>query len=190
MVMHSRQAPPAAAELRLKALFLAGLDGDARAYHAFLQALGAHLRAYLRKRLFRMPDDIEDIVQEVLIAVHNGRHTYLADQPLTAWIHAIARYKVTDFLRRRAQREALHDPLDDDADIFSESDEEAAMARRDVEKLLAGLPDRHRLPLVHVKLQGLSVTETAKLTGFSESAVKVGIHRGLKSLAAKMRGAS
>ena len=46
---------------------------------------------------------------------------------------------------------------------------------------------RQRLPIVHVKLEGLSVAETASLTGMSESAIKVGVHRGLKALAAKIR---
>jgi RNA polymerase sigma-70 factor (ECF subfamily) len=182
------QALSQATEVRLRALLLAGLDGDGQSYHVFLQALGAHLRAFLRKRLYHLPDDIEDIVQEILIAVHNGRHTYLASQPLTAWTHAIARYKVADYLRSRYRHEALHDPLDDQNELFAESDEDAADARRDVEKLLAQLPDRHRLPILHVKLQGLSVAETAQLTGLSESAVKVGVHRGLKALAAKIQG--
>ncbi len=60
-------------------------------------------------------------------------------------------------------------------------------ARRDIAKLLDTLPDRQRLPIVHVKIEGLSVLEAARLTGMSESAVKVGVHRGLKALAAKLR---
>nr|MCU0805183.1 RNA polymerase subunit sigma [Burkholderiales bacterium] len=67
---------------------------------------------------------------------------------------------------------------------------DAAEARRDLAKLLAELPDRHRLPIVHVKIEGLSVAETAQRTGMSESAVKIGVHRGLKALAAKIRGSS
>lgn len=177
-----------AAEDRLKALFLKGLDGESAAYHAFLDGLGSHLRAFLRKRLYGLQDELEDIVQEILIAVHNGRHTYRADQPLTAWVHAIARYKLTDFLRGRARHEARNDPLDEQAELFAASDDEAAQARRDVGKLLEQLPDKQRLPILHVKLQGLSVAETAQLTGLSESAVKVGVHRGLKALAARIRG--
>jgi len=50
------------------------------------------------------------------------------------------------------------------------------------------LPNQQRLPIVHVKLEGLSVAEAAKRTGMSESAVKVGVHRGLKALAAIIRG--
>lgn len=177
-----------ASEDRLRELLLRGLAGDNAAYHVFLKELSAHLRAFLRGRLSRLPDDVEDLVQETLLAVHNQRHTYDAGQPLTAWIHAIARYKLVDLLRRRAGREALNDPLDDEPGIFARSDSEAADARRDLAKLLARLPDRQRLPILHMKLEGLSVVETARATGMSEAAVKVGVHRGLKALAALIRG--
>jgi RNA polymerase sigma-70 factor (ECF subfamily) len=169
-------------------LLVRGLAGDGAAYHAFLKDLSGFLRAYLRGRLAGIPDEVEDLVQETLLAVHNQRHTYDASQPLTAWVHAIARYKMIDFLRRRAGREAMNDPLDDDDEFLGTSDEAAREAKRDVATLLAKLPDRHRLPIVHVKIEGLSVAETSKLTGMSESAVKIGIHRGLKALAALIRG--
>jgi len=175
-------------EERLRSLFLRGLAGDAVAYRDCLQQLARHLRAFLARRLFGWPDEVEDLVQECLLAMHNQRHTYQSDQPLTAWAHAIARYKLIDLLRAKSAREALHEPLDDEMALFAESATEASDARRDVQALLAQLPDRHRLPIVHVKLEGLSVAETARLTGMSESAVKVGIHRGLKALAAKLRG--
>ena len=119
--------------------------------------------------------------------MHNQRHTYQPEQPLTAWVHAIARYKMIDFLRAKAGREALNDPLDDDLEIFVESAIDASDTRRDLNGLLDTLPDRQRLPIVHVKLEGLSVVETAQRTGMSESAIKVGIHRGLKALALKIR---
>ncbi|MBG6070321.1 MULTISPECIES: sigma-70 family RNA polymerase sigma factor [unclassified Polaromonas] len=175
-------------EIRLRGLMLQGLEGDAAAYHQFLKALSAHLRAYFRKRLFQRTDEVEDIVQDTLIAVHNQRHTYRTDQPLTAWVHAIARYKLIDLLRARASGESLNVPLDDELELFAASDTEAREAKRDLDALLAGLPDRQRLPIVHVKIEGLSVVEAAQLTGMSESAIKIGVHRGLKALAAKIRG--
>ena len=174
-------------EERLRTLLIQALEGDAASYHTFLQDLTGHLRALLRKRLQYLPYDIEDIVQEILLAVHNGRHTWRPDDPLTAWINAIARYKLADHLRARSRREALQDPLDDEAEIFAASDTEPADARRDVHKLLDQLPDRQRLPIVHVKLRGLSVEETSRLTGLSESAVKVGVHRGLRALALALK---
>ena len=175
-------------EDRLKTLLMRGLAGDNAAYQMFLSELSAHLRAFLRRRLIQLPDEVEDLVQEALLAVHNQRHTYDPGQPLSAWVHAIARYKLVDLLRRRAVHETLNDPLDETMDVFSNSDTEAAEARRDLNKLLADLPDQQRLPIVHTKLEGLSVKETAELTGMSESAIKVGVHRGLKALALKIRG--
>ena len=177
-----------AIEDRLRDLLIRGLAGDASSYYAFLKDLSTHLRAFLKRRLSRLPDEVEDLVQETLLAVHNQRHTYDAGQPLTAWVHAIARYKLVDLLRRRAGRDALNDPLDDELAVFAESATEASDARRDLGKLLERLPDGQRRPIIHMKLEGLSVVEAARLTGMSESAVKVGVHRGLKALAAMIRG--
>ncbi|OYT91882.1 MAG: RNA polymerase subunit sigma [Burkholderiales bacterium PBB3] len=173
-----------AGEDRLRSLFLQGLAGDAAAYQAFLKDMSAHLRAFFKRRLASLPDDIEDLVQETLLALHNQRHTYQSAQPLTAWVHAIARYKLIDLFRARGSREALHEPLEDDLLVFAASDTDASDARRDLGRLLEQLPDHQRLPILHMKLEGLSVIETAQVTGMSESAVKVGVHRGLKALAA------
>lgn len=177
-----------AREALLQGLLLRGLAGDALAYREFLAALALHVRGFLRRRLHQRPAEVEDVLQEVLLAVHNARHTYQAQQPLTVWVQAIARYKLADYLRRYAHHEALHDLLEDDSDLFGISDEAPAQASRDLGKLLGRLPERQRLPIVHVKLQGLSVEETARITGLSSSAVKIGIHRGLKALARLIRG--
>jgi RNA polymerase sigma-70 factor (ECF subfamily) len=174
------------AERTLHGLLVEALGGDAVAYRRFLDALAGHLRAYYRRRLFALPDEVEDLVQEALIAVHNQRHTYDAAQPLTAWVYAIARYKMVDLLRHRAGREAITDPYDDES-LFASSDRDAADAKRDLEKLLLRLPDRHRLPILHVKIEGRSVEEAAAMTGMSVSAIKVGVHRGLKALARMIR---
>ncbi|AFO47819.1 MULTISPECIES: sigma-70 family RNA polymerase sigma factor [Pseudomonas] len=179
-----------AREARLKALLLRGLTGDQLAYQDFLGTLALHVRAFLRSRLSRRPAEIEDMVQDVLLAVHNARHTYQPQQPLTAWVQAIARYKLADHLRSVSRRDARHDVLDDDAQLFAVSEVESAEASRDLTKLLKQLPERQRLPIVHVKLEGLSVEETAQLTGLSSSAVKVGIHRGLKALSRLIGGAN
>ncbi|WP_051958611.1 sigma-70 family RNA polymerase sigma factor [Janthinobacterium sp. RA13] len=177
-------------ELRLHGLMLRGLDGDAAAYRSFLQATSGHLRAFLRKRLQRWPDDVEDLVQECLLAIHNQRLTYDTGVPLTSWIHAIARYKLIDWLRRHARREAQHlqyDEEDSAQELFSSADAEAAEASRDLAKLLASLPAQQRDAIVHTKLDGWSVRDTAAAMGISEASVKVAVHRGLKALAANLR---
>jgi RNA polymerase sigma-70 factor (ECF subfamily) len=174
-------------EDRLKDLLVRGLAGDAVAYHELLMDLSAHLRAFLRRRLGQLSDEVEDLVQETLLAIHNQRHTFDPAQPLTAWVHAIAKYKLIDAFRRRARRDVLTVPLDDAHAVLAATDVEPAEARRDLAKLLDGLPARQRLPIVYMKIEGLSVVETARRTGMSISAVKVAVHRGLKALAAKIR---
>ena len=174
----------------LRALLLLALAGDNAAYCEFLTRAGARARAYFRRRLAAYPDDVEDLVQETLLAMHNQRHTYRPAQPLTPWLHAIARYKLIDLLRVRMPRSAVEVEIDDESgdEALHASDALAAEARRDLTQLLATLPDRFRLPIVHVKLEGLSVAEASAQLGISESAVKIGIHRGLKLLAAKVAG--
>lgn len=182
--------PSGTQEARLRSLLVVALSGDDAAYHTFLTELGGRLRAFMRKRLGGLPNDVEDLVQETLLAVHNQRHTYDPAQPLTPWVHAIAKYKLVDLMRSRTSREALNDPLDDEAEVFAGSDTEAADAHLDIEGLLGQLPERQRVPIICTKMNGLSVSEAAKLTGMTESAIKVGVHRGLKALAAKIRAGS
>ncbi|HBS79639.1 MAG TPA: RNA polymerase subunit sigma, partial [Pseudomonas sp.] len=116
------------------------------------------------------------------------RHTYRREQPVTAWVQAIARYKLMDHFRAHARHDALNDSLSDQAELLAGEDHQAQQAQRDLARLLEQLPDKQRLPILHVKLQGLSVEETARRTGLSASAVKVGVHRGLKALAALIGG--
>ena len=174
-------------EERLRTLMLKSLTGDGSSYRVFMNELSMHLRSFLRRRVARQPEEIEDLVQELLLAIHNQRHTYNAKLPLTAWVHAIARYKVIDWLRRRSRHDLLNDSLDDCEELFAAPENEAAEASHDIAKLLQQLPERQRLPIQYVKIEGGSVADTAKRTGMSESAVKIGIHRGLKALAASIR---
>ena len=75
----------------LRALLLLALAGDNAAYASFLGHVGARLRGHFRCRTAAFPDDVEDLVQEAMLAIHNQRHTYRSEQSLTAWLYAIAR---------------------------------------------------------------------------------------------------
>ena len=96
-------------------------------------------------------------------------------------MYGIAHYKLVDMLRARGSRAHMNVPLEEDMDIFDTADGDATDARHDLEGLLQSLPDKQRLPIMHMKIEGLSVAETARKTGLSESAVKVGVHSGLKT---------
>jgi RNA polymerase sigma-70 factor (ECF subfamily) len=175
----------AAPESELKALMLAGLRGDAAAYRTLLARIGDHMRGYFRTRLARFgrsPADAEDLVQEALLAIHTRRETYDPNEPFTPWMHAIARYKLIDHLRRR-HMEVSDIPAEDIEAAMAETDDHAGVeSALDLKTLMAQLPDKMRRAIECVKVEGLSVEEAAQRCGMSESAIKVSVHRGLKAL--------
>jgi RNA polymerase sigma-70 factor, ECF subfamily len=160
-----------------------GFAGDEAAYRRCLTGLSEYLRAYFRRRLMRDRDEVEDLVQETLLAIHTRRHTYRTDQPLTAWVHGIARYKLADWFRGHGGRVGSLDSLDDHENFFQDDLTAACDTARDIESQLAQLPDRWRIPIQLTKLEGQSVRDAAAACGMTESAIKVGVHRGLRALA-------
>ncbi|HQN51413.1 MAG TPA: sigma-70 family RNA polymerase sigma factor [Phenylobacterium sp.] len=166
-------------EDRLKALMLRGQAGDAAAWRELLALLSVRLRMFFARRLDGGAD-VEDLVQETLLAVHRRRMTYDPAQPFTAWAHAIAKYKLIDHWRRNRSRR--HEPLDDLADFLAAPETEAPETRGDLDRVLAHLPDRQQKLVRDVKLQGLSLAEAGARAGISEGAAKVALHRALKAL--------
>jgi RNA polymerase sigma-70 factor (ECF subfamily) len=153
-----------------------------------LDRLGGHLRAYFKGRLARVgrgATEAEDLVQEALLAIHTRRHTYDSDEPLTPWVHAIARYKLIDHLRR-TRASMTHVPLEQAEEVMARDDHAGAESAYDLHRLLSGLPEKMRQAIECVKLDGLSVAEAARRCRMSESAVKVNVHRGLRALAASI----
>lgn len=172
-----------ATEARLKDMLLRALDGDQAAYHRFLTELGSLLRGFVQRQLARLnrtDHDVDDIVQEALLAVHGRRHTYDREVPVTAWAHAIARYKLIDFLRSTEYR-AQNLPLDEAEELIGEDGTRTQIVF-DVRRVISSLPDRLRTSTELTKIEGLTAAEAAARTGMSEAAIKVNVHRALKAM--------
>lgn len=162
------------------------LGGDARAHEEMLRLLAPLLRSYFMRRIYDAAQDADDLVQESLIAIHTRRATYDLSRPLMPWVYAIARYKLIDHFRR-AGAAAPNEELQEAH--ASDEFEAACAARMDVETLLYGLPEKQRLAIRATRIEGKSIADVAALHGWTESDVKVSVHRGLKTLAARFRGA-
>lgn len=172
-------------EAQLRHWMVAGLDGDAAAHAQLLKSLVPLLRSFFGRRLRGAADDVEDLVQDTLIAIHTRRATYDRDRPFTAWAYAVARYKMIDHFRRTRQ----HVPVDDLEDILmTEGFEDAVSARLDVDRLLEGISPKQARAIRQTKVNGLSIAEAAESAGISEADVKVSVHRGLKALADRLKG--
>jgi RNA polymerase sigma-70 factor (ECF subfamily) len=171
-------------EPALRSLMLAGLEGDEASHKALLMRLSTHLRAYFKGQLMRIgrgPADAEDLVQETVMALHTRRHTYDRSQLFTPWVYAIARYRLIDYLRR-TKKSVMDVPVEEADEVLAADDPEAVESTLDLETLMAQVSPRVSQAIRYVKLDGLSVSETAARTGMSPSAVKVSVHRGLKAL--------
>jgi RNA polymerase sigma factor (sigma-70 family) len=174
-------------EQQLKPIWLLALAGDNQAYQQALTLMANRLRGYFAQRLTARHADVEDLVQETLMAVHLKRATYDDQYPVTAWVLGIGKYKLVDYWRRHARTDALTDDIeltDPNALIAPEPQQGST---HDIHVLLQTLPAGQRLAIELTKLKGLSIREAAQQTGMSESAMKVSVHRGLKRLARQMQ---
>lgn len=158
------------------------LDGDCDAYARLLSALTAELRRTIRARARSAGLEPEDVVQEVLMALHAKRNTWIRGTPVAPWVSAIARNKIVDAHRRRGRRPevdfesvvaSLQQPGDDGADLS-----------RDLALGLASLPVNQRKVVEAISLQGYSAQETASLLRMSAVGVRVTLHRAIKTLTA------
>jgi RNA polymerase sigma-70 factor (ECF subfamily) len=171
------------------ALMQRAVAGDEAAYGRLLRLIAPVLRAMARRGLARagQPTDLsEDIVQEVLLAVHLKRHTWDPAAPFGPWLFAIARNKLIDALRRRGRRVFVD--IDEFADILPGEPEKETASQHEVDQHLDGLPPRQRDVLRSIAVDSASIRETAVKLAMSEGAVRVALHRALSTLAAKLRG--
>ncbi|MGA7539659.1 MAG: sigma-70 family RNA polymerase sigma factor [Steroidobacteraceae bacterium] len=172
-------------EERLRPLMTRSLEGDSGAHRQLLGILGRYLRGYFARRIGSASAEVEDLVQETLLAVHLKRDSYDRSLPFTPWAYALARYKLIDHLRRRHR--SMQVPLEDAGALFAADEAEEGAVRNDLERLLQRLPDRQRTLIEDVKLQGLSVEEAARKRGVTAVSARVMLHRSLKWLNQALR---
>lgn len=167
----------------------AGLAGDRAAYQALLAALAPVLRATARRGCLRVgltAADAEDVVQETLLAIHLKRQTWQTTLPIGPWIRAIARNKLIDALRRHGRRGREID-IDDVSDVLAAPAEEDRSVVGDVVRHLHNLAPGQRNVVQAVAVDGASIRDTAQKLMMSEGAVRVALHRGLATLAQRLR---
>jgi RNA polymerase sigma-70 factor (ECF subfamily) len=169
----------------LSNLMKAANRGDAAAYRRLLDGLVPVLRAFARRgfdRSGRGTGEVEDVVQETLLALHLKRHTWDERLPLEPWVRAIAHHKLVDALRRRGF--ADHVPIDDCVALSELAVGPTQLHASDCADLLAGLPQRQRSIVQAMAIEGCSAREVGERLGMAEGAVRVALHRALKAMAA------
>src|SRR5258708_38687354 len=165
------------------------ISGDEAAYRRLLGAIAPVLRAAARRGLARAGqpvDQSEDIVQDILLAVHLKRHPWDANAPFAPWLFAIARNKLIDQLRRRGRRVFVN--IDDFAETIPSESAPETVPAGEVAAQLQSLPARQRDVLQSIAGESASIKETAAQIATAEGAGRVGLHRGRGRLTAQARG--
>jgi len=167
-------------------------DGDGAAYQRLLSAIVPRLRAIVGKRV-NDPDRAEDVVQDILLSIHQNRHTYDPALPFGPWMGTIAKRRTLDWLRKLYRHNDQEVLVDEYPETFLEDGangiEDAALVFDDVDRLhraLSGLPPGQRQAVELLKLKELSLKEAAAVSGMSVASLKVAMHRALKSLRVSM----
>ncbi|WP_246047581.1 sigma-70 family RNA polymerase sigma factor [Leptospira ilyithenensis] len=160
----------------LSGLMRSSQKGDSSSYRKLLEETSEILRKALSIKIYD-PNDREDVLQEILIAIHLSKHTFLPDKSFLPWLSAIAKYKIVDYIRKKERmkkREIIrsNEYLPEKEYFDSEED-----IKEYIEEILDKLSEKQRLIIRLLKLERMSVAETAKVMSMSQSAVKTAAHR-------------
>jgi RNA polymerase sigma-70 factor (ECF subfamily) len=157
--------------------------GDAVSYRRLLREIAPYLRS-LAARHRRNPQDIEDVVQEILMTIHSIRATYDVNRPFMPWLTAIARRRLVDQIRSQMRRSAREQSMNGEEDVFADprpNSEDTADQHR-IEEAVAKLPPVQQQAIRLLKLNEMSLKEASAISGASIPALKVATHRAIKSL--------
>lgn len=162
----------------------ASLQGDQACYRLLLSNLKSWLMVFYRSRV--AAHEVEDLVQETLLTIHQKRHTYDVNQAFGPWLTAVAKHRWIDHMRKVGR---LNETEFDENILEMSNDIE--YSEHDVSALLKNIPPAQADVIRLVKLQQLSLQEASDKTGHSVSSIKVMVHRGMKRLkkAAKKQSA-
>ncbi len=164
--------------VRMRAHLMERLQqGDPDACRLLLDDIGPAITRFLRTRV--AIDEVEDVYQEVFMALFQARHTYEAGRPLEPWLFAIARNVAADHSRRRWARAGWEELT---ADLPDRAEGDSPAPPPDIETLLTRLPPAQREAFAMLKPDGMTVEAAAGRAGVSVGALKVRAHRAYKAL--------
>jgi RNA polymerase sigma-70 factor, ECF subfamily len=159
-------------------------SGDAAACAELVVRHGRMAGTIILRTLGRR-EDVEDLVQETFLRVFRYLPEFEGRSKLSTWICTVAQRVAVDELRRR-QRTLPLAPDEDGAAIAATDDvaQDAEQDERDalVQRALAELPEKYRLPLLHAAIDGLDYETISTMLAMPVGTVKTHVFRGKQLL--------
>jgi RNA polymerase sigma-70 factor (ECF subfamily) len=186
VTVHPSASPPPARTADL-ALVERCRTGDLGAFEELYRAHAPRLYS-LTLRMLGNPADAEDLLQEIFLSAHRKLEGYRGEAALGTWLYRLATNQCLDYLRSRAAKaNQLTGALDDEiglADAGSRGIADRSVARIDLERALAQLPDGARAAFVLHDVEGLEHREVAEALGVAEGTSKSQVHKARLKLRA------
>lgn len=159
--------------------------GDQTAFTRLMRRHEDRIFALAERVTGNRPDALE-ATQEAFISLFRSAETFRGTAQVSTWLYRIGLNAARDVLRRR-QRAPRPEESPESLDRRSVGDVEGAVvARVDLARALAALPEDYREAVVMYDLGGLPYDEIARLVGVPLGTVKSRISRGRRLLAAAL----
>jgi RNA polymerase sigma-70 factor (ECF subfamily) len=166
-------------------------EGDAAAFEALYRAHAGRLFGLLT-RMAGSAQEAEDLLQDVFVQAHRKLGSFRGESSLGTWLYRLAVNQCLDHLRGRHSRMArATDSLDADDAVEPVAAAPAlpeAIARIDLERAIARLPDGCRAAFVLHDVEGLDHREVGEVLGISEGTSKTQVHKARMKLRGLLTG--
>lgn len=160
--------------------------GDKLAYESVLKEITPLIRNFITKFNYKNLFDVDDLTQEVLIAIHQSSHTYQENRSFKNWVFAIANYKLKDELRKIYRRKKISEvDFADVENVLFEEIEFDFQESPDLASLLYILKPKQQQVVRLLKIDCNSLEEAANKMQMTVSATKVLAHRSYQVLIKK-----
>lgn len=160
----------------IQALVTRAQAGDQRAFEALYRRTVDRVYA-LCLRMCADADEAAELVQDAYVRAWQGLGSFRGDSLFTTWLHRLTVNLVLQDRRSKGRRRA-RETLEGDLERYGRAACAAMPGTRvDLERAIAGLPEKAREVLVLRDVQGYKYDEIAQMTGVSLGTVKAQIHR-------------
>ncbi len=165
--------------------------GDLAAFEEIYRLHSGKLYS-LACRMLGNATDAEDLLQEIFLSAHRKLDGFRGESALSTWLYRLATNQCLDHLRSRAARtNQVTDTIEDEpslSDVGSRGLAERTVAKMDLERAVAKLPDGARAAFVLHDIQGLEHREVAEALGIAEGTSKSQVHKARLRLRALLSG--